>query len=84
MASDRVVLQHPDWEGEFIVQTDACADGLGAGLAQRFKDPYIPKVIGRPIRYGSRSFQAPGAKWTIREQELLGVVGACEKWQNYL
>ena len=83
-ASDRVVLQHPDWEEEFIVQTDACADGLGAVLAQRIKDPATGKVTERPIRYASRSLQALEAKWTTREQELLGVVWACEKWHDYL
>ena len=36
------------------------------------------------MRYASRALQAPESKWTTREQELLGVVWACEKWHNYL
>ncbi len=84
MASDRVVLQHPDWDAPFIVQTDACADGLGAVLAQRVVSPVTGKLVERPVRYASRAIQTPESKWTTREQELLGVIWACEKWHNYL
>jgi hypothetical protein len=84
MMSDRVVLQHPDWDDVFYVQTDASADGLGAVLAQRVKHPETGKIVERPVRYASRALQAPESKWTTREQELLGVVWACEKWHPYL
>ncbi len=59
MASDRVILAHPDWNEVFYVQTDACADGLGVVLAQKVLSPVTGKLVERPVRYASRALQAP-------------------------
>ena len=67
MVSTRVALHHPEWNEEFIVQTDACADGLGAVLAQKFEHRLFGKPVERPVRYASRSLQAPEARWTTRK-----------------
>ena len=72
--SDRVVLHHPDWDATFYVQTDACAEGLGAVLTQKVKHPTADRWVERRVRYASRALQAPESKWTTREQEMLGVI----------
>ena len=57
MESVWVPLRHPAWNREFIVQTDACVDGMGAALAQKFKHPVSGEMVERPVRYVSRTPQ---------------------------
>jgi hypothetical protein len=79
LCSDKVLLHHPNWERNFIVQTDASSKGLGAVLSQ-----IGPDNKEHPVRYASRALQVPESKWTTREQELLAVIWACETFHRYL
>ena len=79
LCSDKVLLHHPNWNNDFIVQTDASSKGLGAVLSQ-----IGPDNKEHPVRYASRALQPPESKWTTREQELLAVIWACETFHRYL
>ena len=79
LCSDNVLLHHPNWNQQFIVQTDASFEGLGAVLSQ-----IGPDDKERPVRYASRALQAPESKWTTHEQELLAVIWACETFHRYV
>lgn len=74
-----VALAHPDFNKEFIVRTDASKAGIGAVLAQRDDSGAL-----RPIAFYSRKFTPAEARYTTREQELLGVVCSIKHWQEYL
>ena len=69
LCSDKVLLHHPIWNSDFIVQTDASSKGLGAVLSQ-----IGPDNEEHPVRYASRALQPPESKLTTREQELLAVI----------
>jgi hypothetical protein len=83
---DKVLLHHPNWERNFIVQTDASSKGLGAVLSQigAVLSQIGPDNKEHPVRYASRVLQVPESKWTTREQELLAVIWACETFHRYL
>ena len=78
LCSDEVLLRHPNWNNDFIVQTDASSKGLGAVLSQ-----IGPDNKEHPVRYASRALQLPESKWTTREQELLAIIWACETFHRY-
>ena len=73
MASERVVLQHPDWNAPFYVQTDACADGLGAVLAQRVKHPVT--ILGQSGRFVT--LPVP-----YRLPKVSGLLGSRNSWES--
>ena len=79
LCSDEVLLRHPNWNNDFIVQTDASSKGLGAVLSQ-----IGPDNKEHHLRYASRALQLPESKWTTREQELLAIIWACETFHRYL
>ncbi|KAL1488854.1 hypothetical protein ABEB36_014649 [Hypothenemus hampei] len=72
------VLSSPDFNREFILQTDASAYGLGAVLSQNFEDG--EKVIA----YLSRSLTRQETKLTVTEKECLAVIWSVEKLRHYL
>jgi hypothetical protein len=68
------VLQMPDFDKPFTVDTDASGSGFGAVLHQGTG----------PLAFFSRPFAARHLKLTAYERELIGVVQAVRHWRPYL
>ena len=68
------VLALPDFTKQFVIETDACASGIGAVLAQE----------GHPIAYYSKALGQQNHKLSIYEKEFLAIIMAIDKWRSYL
>ncbi|GJY94659.1 putative mitochondrial protein [Tanacetum coccineum] len=68
------VLALPNFEQEFVVETDASGKGIGAVLCQN----------GHPIAYWSKTLSAKHQALSTYEKEFLAVVAALDKWKGYL
>ncbi|GJT54198.1 ty3-gypsy retrotransposon protein [Tanacetum coccineum] len=68
------VLALPNFEQEFVVETDASGKGIGAVLCQK----------GHPIAYWSKTLSAKHQALSTYEKEFLAVVAALDKWKGYL
>lgn len=68
------VLALPRFDQPFVVETDACGNGIGAVLMQN----------GHPVSYISRHLKGKQLHLSIYEKELLAVVFAVQKWRHYL
>ncbi|XP_003729725.2 uncharacterized protein K02A2.6-like [Strongylocentrotus purpuratus] len=55
------------------IQTDASATGLGAVMLQD----------GQPIAYASRMLSDPETRYSVIEKEMLAIVFALEKWNQF-
>ena len=77
--TDSTTLAFPNFEAEFILETDASTLGLGAVLSQYQSDESL-----RPISYASRTVQKHEANYGITELEALGVVWAVKHFRPYL
>ena len=75
------VLAYPRFgpEEEFVLETDASLNGLGAVLGQRQDDGHI-----HPIAYASRSLQPHETNYAISELETLGLVWAVKMFRPYI
>ena len=73
------VLAYPCFEEDFLLETDASGEGLGAVLSQRQKDNTI-----RPLAFASRTLQPHEKNYGISELEGLGVVWAVKHFRHYL
>ena len=76
---DSPVLAFPNFDQEFILETDASGVGLGPILAQNQPDGTV-----QPIAYGSRTSQQHEKKYGAAELEALGVVWAVKHFRHYL
>lgn len=76
------VLIYPNFNQEFVIQTDASAIGLGAVLGQ------FGQVTGknafRPIMYGSRHLTKTEMNYSTTDRELLAIVWASKKFKAYI
>ncbi len=72
------VLHLPDLRRPFILQTDACREGIGAILMQEYDG------IRYPIAFGSRKLLPREQNYSTIEQECLAVVWGIQKFENYL
>ena len=72
------VLAFPNFDQEFILETDASGVGLGAILAQEQQDGTV-----RPIAYGSQTLQQHEKKYGATELEALGVMWAVKHFRHY-
>ena len=73
------VLSHPDFSKEFILITDASAEGLGAVLAQ--KNENDKEVV---IAYASRRTNNNERNYPITELECLAIIWAVEHFHKFL
>ena len=64
---------------EFVLETDASLEGLGAILSQKQEDGSI-----HPLAYASRSLQPHERNYCITELETLGLVWAVKYFRAYL
>ncbi|GJY04844.1 putative mitochondrial protein [Tanacetum coccineum] len=68
------VLQLPDFNEVFIIETDASGIGIGAVLQQN----------GHPIAFLSKTLAPKHQVLSTYEKEFLAVIQALEKWRGYL
>ena len=73
------VLAFPDFNQDFILETDASGRGLGAVLAQKQRDGFI-----RPIAYASRTLQQHEKKYGATELEAFRIVWSVKHFRHYL
>nr|GEV85794.1 reverse transcriptase [Tanacetum cinerariifolium] len=66
------VLALPNFDQEFVVETDASGTGIGAVLCQN----------GHPIAYLSKTLATKHQSLSTYEKEFLAVVAALEKWKG--
>ena len=74
MLSQVPVLAFFDPEKEVTVQCDASQSGLGAALMQESK----------PVHYISRAMTSAEKNYAQVEKELLAIVFACERFDQYV
>ena len=70
--------KHFDQQLETRIVCDASNTGLGAALEQNLPEGWIA------VAYASRFLNSPEKKYSVNEQELLGVVWAIEHFKYYL
>jgi len=75
-------LHAPDFTRPFIIQTDACGDGIGAVLTQL--DHSVTPPAEHPVGYISRQLSEAERKWTVTEWELLAIVYALSQFEQYV
>jgi len=68
------ILALPNFEQEFVVETDASQGGIGAVLMQN----------GRPLAFISRALSPKNQALSVYEKKLLAILFAIEKWHQYL
>jgi hypothetical protein len=68
------VLALPDFTTQFVIETDACAEGVGAVLMQK----------GQPVAFLSKVFGEKHKHRSIYDKEFLALFMAVEKWRQYI
>ena len=73
------ILAFPDFRKQFILDTDASFDTIGAVLAQQGDDG-----LERVVAYGSHSMNNHEKGYCITRKELLAVYYFCQHFKHYL
>lgn len=76
--SQSPILCLPDFEKEFILQTDASDIGIGAVLLQRYGEYRFP------VYYASKKLLDREKNYSVIEKECLAIVWSIQKFQSYL
>jgi hypothetical protein len=71
--SNPPLLALPDFSIPFLLETDACATGLGAVLMQK----------ERPLAYFSKCLGSNNSTKSIYEKEAMAILEALKKWRHY-
>ena len=81
------ILQQPNFERKFYLETDASAYGMGAVLKQEGKPFTSPATsltsktsLLHPVAYYSATFTLTEHNYNIYERELLAIIKALEHW----
>ena len=72
------ILAHPRSDGDFILDTDASNEGIGAVLSQ------IQDGEERVIAFASKTLSRAERNYCITRRELLAVVVFCEQFKHFL
>lgn len=67
-------LAMPDFNDQFVIQTDASGEGIVAVLTQH----------GKPLAFMSRSLGVAKRSWSTYAREMLAIVVAIRTWRPYL
>ena len=73
------ILVYPDFQRQFILDTDASNTGIGGVLSQKDEDGRE-----RVIAYGSRLLTKPERRYCVTRRELLAVVSFTGQFRPYL
>ena len=73
------LLAYPDFEKDFVLETDASVKGLGAVLSQKQEDGRF-----HPLAYASRALSSQEKNYGITDLETLAVVWAISHFHAYL
>jgi hypothetical protein len=68
------VLALPDFDKQFVIETDACDRGVGAVLSQ----------VGHPIAFFSKALSIANQKMSTYEKEFLTVLMVIDNWRSYI
>jgi len=68
------VLILPNFDAPFVVETDACATGIGVVLMQHH----------RPVAFLSKALGPTHQHLSIYEKEFLALIMGIKKWRSYL
>lgn len=72
--SSTPILRYYNLEEEVTLQCDTSQSGLGAALLQN----------GQPVAYASRALTPSETRYSEIEKELLAIVFACDKFEDYI
>jgi hypothetical protein len=75
---DAPVLAYPDNKSQYILDTDASLEGVGAVLSQ------VQEGTERPIAYFSKTLSPPERNYCVTRRELLAVIKAVKHFRPYL
>ena len=73
------VLQYPDQDHEFRLETDASEFAVGGVISVKCDDGEF-----RPVTYMSHSMTPPERNYPIHDKEMLAIIKATEAWHYYL
>src|SRR5579863_7951642 len=73
------VLQYPDQDREFRLETDASEFAVGGVISVKCDDSEF-----RPVAYMSHSMTPPERNYPIHDKEMLAIIKATEAWRHYL
>ena len=68
----------PRVDSPYIIETDACDEGVGAILKQ------VQDGVEVPIKCASKKFADVQQRWDTREKELWAIEWAIERWCDYV
>ena len=73
------VLQYPNQDHEFHLETDASEFAIGGVISVKCDDSKL-----RPVAYMSHSMTPPKRNYPIHDKEMLVIIKATEAWHHYL